>query len=62
MQYRLAQLGLQSVDVLVVQEIVSLDLYHISYMGIATIICLYVLLEFNTEIIQKDLLRARYLG
>ena len=29
--------------------IVSLDLYHINYMAIATIICIYVLLGFNPE-------------
>ena len=29
---------------LAVQVIVSLDLYHINYMSIATIICVYVLL------------------
>ena len=35
-------------DVLVlVQVIVSLDLYHINYMAIATIVCVYVLLGFN---------------
>ena len=45
MQSRLGQLGLQSIDVGGV--IVSLDLYHINYMALATIICLYVLLGFN---------------
>ena len=48
MQSRLGELGLQSIDV-GVQMIVSLDLYHINYMAIATIICihLYILLGFN---------------
>ena len=42
-----------------VQVIVSLDLYHINYMAIATIICVYVLLGFNLwETNQRDLLRA----
>ena len=43
MQSRLGELGLQSIDV-GGQVIVSLDLYHINYMAIATIICVYVLL------------------
>ena len=42
----LGELGLQSIDV-GVQMIVSLDLYHINYMAIATIICVYILLGFN---------------
>ena len=48
MQSRLGELGLQSIDV-GVQMIVSLDLYHINYMAIATIICihLYILLGFD---------------
>ena len=46
MQSRLGELGLQSIDV-GVQMIVSLDLYHINYMAIATIICVYILLGFN---------------
>ena len=46
MQSRLGELGLQSIDV-GVQMIVSLDLYHIIYMAIATIICVYILLGFN---------------
>ena len=46
MQSRLGELGLQSIDVRV-QMIVSLDLYHINYMAIATIICVYILLGFN---------------
>ena len=42
-----------------VQVIISLDLYHIKYMAIATIICIYVLLGFNLwETTQRDLLRA----
>ena len=32
---------------LAVQVIVSLDLYDINYMALATIICVYVLLGFN---------------
>ena len=48
MQSRLGELGLQSIDVGVyLQMIVSLDLYHINYMAIATIICVYILLGFN---------------
>ena len=43
MQSRLGELGLQSID-FGGQVIVSLDLYHINYMAIATIICVYVLL------------------
>ena len=43
MQSRLGQLRLQSINV-GGQVIVSLDLYHINYMAIATIICVYVLL------------------
>ena len=43
MQSRLGELGLQSIDV-GRQVIVSLDLYHINYMAVATIICVYVLL------------------
>ena len=43
MQSRLGELGLQSIDA-GGQVIVSLDLYHINYMAIATIICVYVLL------------------
>ena len=43
MQSRLAELGLQSIDV-GVQVIVSLDLCHVNYMAIATIICVYVML------------------
>ena len=43
MQSRLGELGLQSIDV-GGQVIVSLDLYRINYMAIATIICVYVLL------------------
>ena len=32
---------------LAVQVVVSLDVYHINYMAIATILCVYVLLGFN---------------
>ena len=46
MQSRLGELGLKSLDV-GVQMIVSLDLYYINYMAIATIICVYILLRFN---------------
>ena len=46
MQSRLGELGLQSIDV-GVHMIVSLDLYHINYMAIETIICVYILLGFN---------------
>ena len=46
MQSRLGALCLQSIDV-GGEVIVSLDLYHINYMAIATIICIYVLLGFN---------------
>ena len=57
MQSRLGELGLQSIDVGGV--IVSVDLYHINYTALATIICLYVLLGFNLrETTQRDLLRA----
>ena len=45
MQSRLGELGLQSIDVRGAGD--SLDLYHINYMAIATIICIYVLLGFN---------------
>ena len=47
MQSRSGELGLQSVDVGSEGEGVSLDLYHINYMAIASIICVYVLLGFN---------------
>ena len=58
MQSRLGEHGLQSIDV-AVQVIVSLDLYHINYMAIAIVICVYVLLGFNlSETTQKDSLRA----
>ena len=43
MQSKLDELGLQSIDV-GGQVIVSLDLYHINYIAIATIICVCVLL------------------
>ena len=43
MQSRLGELGTQSIDV-GGAVIVSLDLYHINYMVIATIICVCVLL------------------
>ena len=43
MQSRLGELGLQSIDV-GGQVNVSLDLYHINYMAVATIICVDVLL------------------
>ena len=40
------------------QVTVSLDLYHIIYMAVTTIICKSVVLEFNIwEISQRDLLR-----
>ena len=42
MQSRLGELGLQSVGVGGAG-----DLYHINYMAIATIICIYILLGFN---------------
>ena len=42
MQSRLGELGLQSIDVGG-----AVDLYHINYMAIATIICVYILLEFG---------------
>ena len=46
MQSGLGELGLQSIDV-GVQVIVSLDLHHINYMAIDSVICVYILLGFN---------------
>ena len=45
MRSRLGELGLQSIDVGGAGD--CLDLYHINYMAIATIVCVYVLLGFN---------------
>ena len=47
MQSRLAQLGLQSIDVGGGGDCFFRSVSHQLY-GIATIICVYVLLEFNT--------------
>ena len=53
MQSRLGELGLQSIDV-GVQMIVSLDLYHINYMAIATIIwILYVICRLGGPYSEK---------
>ena len=46
MQSRVGELGLQSIDVDGADDC-SLDPYHINYMAIATIICVYILLGFN---------------
>ena len=48
MQSRLGELGLQSIDVGVADDCFFRSiLYHINYMAIATIICVYILLGFN---------------
>ena len=47
MQSRLGELGLQSIDVGGAGDYFFTSLYHINYMAIATIICIYILLGFN---------------
>ena len=61
MQSRLGELGLQSIDV-GGQVIVSLDLYHINYLAIATIISVYVLLGEPKSMISDCELRRSVLA